>query len=312
MAKRDYKDTIVLEPTEVEEITEVVAEEEVDEKRSLLEEEREKCEKMSKGELVDYALQTKENLLCSHEEREKLQDSVKPLDAKNKELSAKVSDLEKEKRELIGKLQEIKTRVGSLEREVGKAEMLNKQVSDLKEQITNKEKASKSTQFNLERNHKAETDSLNETIKQLKDELKESKAETKKLKADLKKAEERADSFEESFGEARDANFAGMIVRDIPREMGLGFEAADEKTKEEFEVFMSTVRDRYLSVACGAIKAADDKILSQETAADELKDAEKELEDSESLEKLAIQRKEAARKKVEEKKRNFIEAKGEA
>ena len=50
MAKRDYKDTIVLEPTEVEEITEVVAEE-VDEKKSLLEEEREKCEKMSKGEL---------------------------------------------------------------------------------------------------------------------------------------------------------------------------------------------------------------------------------------------------------------------
>ena len=311
MAKRDYKDTIVLEPTEVEEITEVV-EEEVDEKRSLLEEEREKCEKMSKGELVDYALQVKENLWCSHEEREKLQDSIKPLENKNKEFSTKISDLEKDKRDLIEKLQEIKSRMGNLEREAGRAEKLTKQVSELEETITNKDKAAKNTQLNLERSHKAEADGLNESIKQLKDELKESKAEIKRLKADLKKAEDRADSFEESFGEARDANFAGMIVRDIPREMGLGFEAADEKTKEEFEVFMSTVRDRYLSVACGAIKAADDKILSQETAADELKDAEKELEDSESLEKLAIQRKEAARKKVEEKKRNFIEAKGEA
>ena len=311
MAKRDYKDTIVLEPTEVEEITEVV-EEEVDEKRSLLEEEREKCEKMSKGELVDYVLQVKENLWCSHEEREKLQDSIKPLENKNKEFSTKISDLEKDKRDLIEKLQEIKSRMGNLEREAGRAEKLTKQVSELEETITNKDKAAKNTQLNLERSHKAEADGLNESIKQLKDELKESKTEIKRLKADLKKAEDRADSFEESFGEARDANFAGMIVRDIPREMGLGFEAADEKTKEEFEVFMSTVRDRYLSVACGAIKAADDKILSQETAADELKDAEKELEDSESLEKLAIQRKEAARKKVEEKKRNFIEAKGEA
>ena len=311
MAKRDYKDTIVLEPTEVEEITEVV-EEEVDEKRSLLEEEREKCEKMSKGELVDYALQAKENLWCSHEEREKLQDSVKPLEDKNKELSTKVSDLEKEKRELIGKLQEIKSRVGNLEREAGRAEKLTKQVSELEEVITNKDKAAKNTQLNLERSHKAEADGLNESIKQLKDELKESKAEIKKLKVDLKKAEDRADSFEESFGEARDANFAGMIVRDIPREMGLGFEAADEQTKEDFENFMSAMRERYLAVACGAIEAADAKILSQETAADELKKAEKELEDSESLEELATQRKEAAKKKFEEARRNFIEAKDEA
>ena len=301
MAKKDYKDTVVLEVKDDKaEAKENVVEAEARDERA---EEKSKLEKMSKDELIKYALRAKENLWSSHDQRDELEKFLRERD---------VSDSEKDKKHLENQLVKAQSEIKSLEAEKGKVVGLVHQVTDLKDKIKNKDDAAKREQLNLERSHKAETDEFKSNISQLKEELKGSKAEIKKLKADLKKAEDRADAFEESFGEARDANFAGMIVRDIPREMGLGFEAADEKTKEEFEDFLSGVRERYLSVACGAIKAADDKILSQETAADELKEAEKELKDSESLEELAIQRKEAAKRKLEEKKRNFIEAKGEA
>ena len=317
MAKKDYKDTVVLEVKDDKaEAKENVVEAEARDERA---EEKSKLEKMSKDELIKYALRAKENLWSSHDQRDELEKFLRERDEKivqlsnaNRELEDRVSDSEKDKKHLDNQLVKAQSEIKSLEAEKGKVVGLVHQVTDLKDKIKNKDDAAKREQLNLERSHKAETDEFKSNISQLKEELKGSKAEIKKLKADLKKAEDRADAFEESFGEARDANFAGMIVRDIPREMGLGFEAADEKTKEEFEDFLSGVRERYLSVACGAIKAADDKILSQETAADELKEAEKELKDSESLEELAIQRKEAAKRKLEEKKRNFIEAKGEA
>ena len=314
MAKKDYKDTIVLDPIVEEEIDDEVI---VDNDRMA--EEREKIEAMSKDEVVEMYLQTKENLWSSHDERDLLEMKIGERDQKlvqaqenERELNIKISESMKDKKNLENQLAGARDEIKALKSQAGESSKLRAQVTDLQQQLKDKDNAAKNMQLNLERNQKAKTDSLNETIKQLEEKDKKSKAEIKKLKADLKKAEDRADSFEESFGAARDANFAGMIVRDIPREMGVGFETADEKTREEFEAFLSRVRERYLSVACGAIEAADAKILSQETAADELKDAEKELEDSESLKELAIQREEAARKKVEEKKRNFIEAKGEA
>lgn len=317
MAKKDYKDTIVLDPIKGEEIKSEAVK--TAKPVSRVDEERSKCESMSRDELINYLLQTKENLWSSHDERDLLEKKIRDGDQKlaeaketERQLNAKVSDSEKGKKALENQLAGLKDEMKILYSKAGESSKLRGQVSDLQQQLKDKDNAAKNTQLNLERSHKAETDGFNETIAQLKETVKGLKAEVKKLKADLKKAEDRADAFEESFGEARDANFAGMIVRDIPREMDLGFEAADEKTKEEFEDFLSGVRERYLSVACGAIKAADDKILSQETAANELKEAEKELKDSESLEELAIQRKEAAKRKLEEKKRNFIEAKGEA
>ena len=199
---------------------------------------------------------------------------------------------------------------------------LEETVADLANQIKDKENAAKNTQLNLERANKAEIDKLNEgheaklekckeRIKKLESDLKEVKADNKKLKADLEKAQDSADYFKKSFGVARDANFAGMIVRDIPKEIGLGFETVDEKVKDMFETLMTDVRGLYLSTASGVIKAADDKISNQETAAAQLKKAEKDLQDSEDLSKLADQRREEARKRVEEAERNFIEAKGE-
>lgn len=317
MAKKDYKDTVVLEVKDDKaEAKENVVEAEARDERA---EEKSKLEKMSKDELIKYALRAKENLWSSHDQRDELEKFLRERDEKivqlsnaNRELEDRVSDSEKDKKHLENQLVKAQSEIKSLEAEKGKVVELVHQVTDLKDKIKNKDDAARREQLNLERSHKAETDEFKSSISQLKEELKGSKAEIKKLKADLKKAEERADSFEESFGEARDANFAGMIVRDIPREMGLGFELADEQTKEEFEAFLSGVRDRYLAVACGAIEAADAKILSQETAADVLKKAEKELEDLEGLSELAIQRREAAQKKVEEARRAFVEAKDEA
>ena len=324
MAKKDYnKDTIVLDPIMDDEIDDVV----IDDRMA---EERERFEAMSEDERVEVYLQTKENLWSSHDERDLLEKKIRERDQllakaqeNEREFNIKISESMKDKRNLENQLAGARDEIKALKSQAGESSRLRGQVADLKQQLKDKEtdlqqqlkdkdNAAKNTQLNLERSQKAKTDSLNETIKQLEEKDKKSKAEIKKLKADLKKAEDRADSFEESFGEARDANFAGMIVRDIPREMGIGFETADEKTREEFEAFLSGVRERYLSVACGAIEAADAKILSQETAADELKKAEKELEDSESLEELATQRKEAAKKKFEEARKNFIEAKDEA
>lgn len=311
MAKKDYKDTIVLDPGMEEGIENVEPNE--------VEELREKCRGMSKGELIDFLVQTHENLWSSHDQRDYLEEQIRLRDERLADINTqsnesvdKISKLERDNEDLADQLAKARAREQALQSQANESSQLKSRISELERELNEKDKTANKTQLDLEESYKAKINNRDEAIKKLKKDLKKCKDDLEKANDDKERLQNEADSYKADFDFASNANFAGMIVRDIPREMGLGFEAADEKTKEEFEVFMSTVRDRYLSVACGAIKAADDKILSQETAADELKDAEKELEDSESLEKLAIQRKEAARKKFEEKKRNFIEAKGEA
>ena len=331
MAKKDYKDTVVLDPIMDEEIDEVIVENE------RVAEEREKAEAMNRDELIAYLLQTKENLWSSHDERDLLGGKIKERDQKHEEkikekdqeleeknekirnLEIKVSDSKKEIINLKEQNAKKDSKIDSLTSQAKESSNLKEQISVLQQQLRDKEDAANVMEDNFNNFHKVETDKLNKAIADLKDDLKESKAENKKLKNDLKEAKVRAESFEKSFGVARDANFAGMIVRDIPREMGVGFESADEQTEIDLEElmaviveFMTKLKKRYTDVACGTIEAADAKILSQETAADELKKAEKELEDSESLSELAIQRREAAQRKVEEARRAFVEAKDEA
>ena len=229
MAKKDYfkknKEVVVngevidVEDVEVKANEEAAEANEIDEREARKNEEREKCEAMSKDDLINYLLQTKENLWGSYDQREKLEESVKPLEESNRELSLKVSDLEKDKRELIDKLTEVKGKISDLEHKADQVDELENQISELEEQMENKDNAAKNTQFNLEKSHKKETDGLNETISQLKEELKNSKAEVKKLTTELKKSEKEITKLNQRTAEAESVNLEGISVKEMIKRM---------------------------------------------------------------------------------------------
>lgn len=226
MAKKDYfkknKDVVVDgEVIDVEDI-EVKANEAAAETNGIesrIEEEREKCEAMSHDDLVNYLLQTKENLWGSYDQREKLEESIEPLEKSNRELEKQVSELENDKKELIGKLEEVKVKIHDFELKAERVDELEKQLLGLEEQMENKDNAAKNMQFNLEKSHKKETEGLNETISQLKSELKDSKAEAKKLATDLKKAEKEITKLNQRTAEAESVNLEGISVKEMIKRM---------------------------------------------------------------------------------------------
>jgi hypothetical protein len=200
MSKREYfakknKKSEEVESVEVEtnvEGTKVVPSEPTD--AEILAEEREKCEAMSKSELIDYAICMKENFDGSIKQRDILEKSINPLRSSNKELSLQNEDLKKANDELADKLAEAESRIANYELEVGKAGEQQERIKELEETLKNKEGALKRAESEYDRSVKMKENRFDETVKKLQDELKEAKAEIKTLKADLKKAEKMADS----------------------------------------------------------------------------------------------------------------------
>lgn len=208
MAKKDHlrwnkKEAVSDEVIEVAEV-EVETNDEPTGIEARKREEREKCEAMSNDDLIEYVLQTKENLWGSYEQREKLEEGIKPLEDKNKELSIQVSDLEKDKKELIDKMTELKEKFGNLERKAALVDELKEQVSELQGEIKDKDNAAKNTQLNLEKSHKKETDDLTGTIAELEKKLEGAKTEIKILTADLKKAVRKANDSEATADELKE------------------------------------------------------------------------------------------------------------
>ena len=124
MAKKDYKDTVVLEVKDDKaEAKENVVEAEARDERA---EEKSKLEKMSKDELIKYALRAKENLWSSHDQRDELEKFLRERDEKivqlsnaNRELEDRVSDSEKDKKHLENQLVKAQSEIKSLEAEKG-------------------------------------------------------------------------------------------------------------------------------------------------------------------------------------------------
>lgn len=175
MAKKDYKDTMVMEAVTKDE-------KKVDSTYA----------DASKETLIEL-LEKKEALIKSYEaEFDKKDDALKRAEARVAGCSEEYDKLQQKAETLEKALSEAEDEIDELEDAKDEVERLKSERDELLEKIKDKDNASKSAQFNLERSHKAETDKLNDRVETLTAELKEAKAEIKKLTADLKKANKKA------------------------------------------------------------------------------------------------------------------------
>ena len=298
MAKKDHlrwnkKEAVSDEVIDIAEV-EVETNNEPDEIETRKREEREKCEAMSNDELIDYTLQTLENLWSSHEQREKLAESIRPLEDKVKEQSIQISDDEKDKKELIDKITELREKIGKLERKAALVDGLEEQVSDLQGEIKDKDDAMDTMKVNY-----------GSSVEKLESELAATKTENATLQEENENFLNTINHLNDELDVAVRANFAGLNIRSITGDMEQRL--SDVRKKHE-KVLMQDVKkmvEDMFSASTDAIAAADDSIKGQEEAAKALEAAEEELKKRKTISELNEYSVEEAEKAVEAARRNY-------
>ena len=296
MAKKDHLRWNKKEADEVIEVAEVEVEtnDEPTGIEARLREEREKCEAMPNDELIDYTLQTLENLWSSHEQREKLAEGIKPLEDKNKELSIQVSDLEKDKKELIDKITELREKVGNLERKAALVDKLEEQVSDLQGEIKDKDDAMDTMKVNY-----------GSSVEKLESELAATKTENATLQEENEKYLNTINHLNDELDVAVRANFAGLNIRSITGDMEQRLSDVRKKYKKVLMQDVENMVEDMFNASTDAIAAADDSIKGQEEAAKALEAAEEELKKRKTISELNEYSVEEAEKAVEAARRNY-------
>ena len=296
MAKKDHLRWNKKEADEVIDVPEVEVEtnDEPTGIEARLREEREKCEAMPNDELIDYTLQTLENLWSSHEQREKLAESIRPLEDKVKEQSIQISDDEKDKKELIDKITELKEKIGNLERKAALVDELEEQVSDLQGEIKDKNDAMDTMKVNY-----------GSSVEKLESELAATKTENATLQEENEKFLNTINHLNDELDVAVRANFAGLNIRSITGDMEQRLSDVRKKYKKVLMQDVENMVEDMFNASTDAIAAADDSIKGQEEAAKALEAAEEELKKRKTISELNEYSVEEAEKAVEAARRNY-------
>ena len=292
MAKKDHlrwnkKEAVSDEVIEVAEV-EVETNNEPTGIEARKREEREKCEAMPNDDLIEYLLQTKENLW------EKLEESIKPLEDENKELSIQVSDLKKDKKELIDKITELKEKIGNFERKAALADELKEQVSELQGEIKDKDNAMDTMKVNY-----------GSSVEKLESELAATKTKNATLQEENENFLNTINHLNDELDVAVRANFAGLNIRSITGDMEQRLSDVRKKYKKVLMQDVEKMVEDMFSASAYAIAAADDSIKDQEEAAKALEAAEEELKKRKTISELNEYSVEEAEKAVEAARRNY-------
>ena len=268
MARKDYKDTIVLDPIVDDEIDEVIVENE------RVAEEREKAEAMSKDELIAYLLQTKENLWSSHDERDllegkikerdqKLEEKIKEKDQELEEKNEKIRNLEIEvsdsKKEIINlKEQNAKkdSKIDSLTSQAKESSNLKEQISVLQQQLHDKEDA----------------------VNVMEDNLKDSKAEVERLTTELKKSEEEITKLNERTAEAESVNLEGISVKEMIERLNSSVDEVNADFAAQRKKLDKKHREKIIEICEQVVTDSQKEIITKQELREAKIKAKKKLE----------------------------------
>lgn len=250
LIKKDEKvNPEVLEDEDFEEVEDFEDYEDGEDIEGRKAEEREKCQAMSKDVLVEYLIQTKENLWCSHAQRDQLGNIISD---KNKE----IAELNDSHRELEGKISELKREIEKLQDEMSQQEETHeheiegqKSANDVK--LENQRKDFEAEKLTLQKEYAAKAAEA------------EKKAEAradKQIKASEAKQNKQIKKLEDKISELESANLEGIAVKALIDKMSVSVSELNTLFAIKLEQLLQDHQSDIVT-ACGEVVSDSQKDL---------------------------------------------------